>query len=342
MSMSNWAEQECRIACKRENPNFNFDDEKAWDYGCSCYKSALKAYKSLCEDEHSGYSFSITKNILIRLMEGQPLTPITDDDFPKMEYDPENEWLKQQGLKSDVQCPRMSSLFRWEYMDGKVTYHDNDRAYYINIENPSDTYHSWMGFLDEMFPITMPYYPPRGKYKIYAQSFLVDRKHGDFDTKGILYIETPEGKRVDIDIYETEGDDGKMKRITREEYDELLKRRIDKVSISVADNLLWTLVSNTGSEEEIKLKEKGLKNIAKGYRQTMDVVLRSKCEFFDDPEHWKYNTFHVHQALCNGETDEFKDIPELLDIAEWLKSQKDIIILRGKEDGEDVPKVSIK
>lgn len=93
MKMSEWAEQECRIACKKENPNFNFESDE-FDYGCSCYKSALKAYKALCDDGHSGYSFSVTKNILNRLMEGIPLTPITDEDFPKVELDPDNPWHK--------------------------------------------------------------------------------------------------------------------------------------------------------------------------------------------------------------------------------------------------------
>ena len=55
--MYSWAEQECRLACKRENPNFDFDSND-FDYGCSCYKSALKAYNSLVEDDHSGMSFS--------------------------------------------------------------------------------------------------------------------------------------------------------------------------------------------------------------------------------------------------------------------------------------------
>ena len=73
MSMIKWAENEVRIACERENPNRK---EGEFDYGCACYESALKAYKCLCEDGHSGLSFSITRQILNRLMEGKPLTPI--------------------------------------------------------------------------------------------------------------------------------------------------------------------------------------------------------------------------------------------------------------------------
>lgn len=49
-SMERWAENEVAIACQRENPDRK-DGE--WDYGCACYESALKAFRSLCEDGHS-------------------------------------------------------------------------------------------------------------------------------------------------------------------------------------------------------------------------------------------------------------------------------------------------
>ena len=47
MSMTEWAENEVRIACERENPNRK---EGEFDYGCACYESALKAYECLCKD----------------------------------------------------------------------------------------------------------------------------------------------------------------------------------------------------------------------------------------------------------------------------------------------------
>ena len=79
MTTEEWAEKEIEIACKKENPNW---DGKSFDYGCACYQSALKAYKSLCEDDHSGFSFGLTKNILIRLMNGLPLKPIIIKSIP--------------------------------------------------------------------------------------------------------------------------------------------------------------------------------------------------------------------------------------------------------------------
>ena len=319
MSMYDWAEQECRIACKKENPNFNFDSED-FDYGCSCYKSALKAYKSLCEDDHSGASFNFTRIILERLMDGQLLTPITDEDFEGGVSIFSDKDLASRGLKSEIQCPRMSSLFRRETLDGKVLYIDNNRAYCINIENPFDTYSSAKDYVvDEFFPITMPYIPEKGKYKVYCQTFLTDKKNGDFDTQAILYFITPDGKRVDVNRYQTEKD-GKMVDITKEEYDVLLEKRIDRLRDKVADNLLWTLLSNSASEEEIKRRKTIWNNLLPSTRKDIEDSLRQMCAFFEVPENYKYNTFEIHQKLCVGNFDSFKDINELIEIGVFLQN----------------------
>lgn len=221
MKMSDWAENEVRIACEREAPNRK---EGEWDYGCACYESAFKAFKSLMEDGHSGYSIGFTKNILNRLIDGKPLTPITDKDF----YIPENaeiignspEYLKALGLKSSIQCPRMSSLFRDEKLDGTVEYKDVNRAICIDINNPNISYYN--NFIVNIalkdFPIKMPYYPSSNEYKIYAEDFLTDKKHGDFDTIGIFYMITPELKRIEINRY-FNLDGNEPIEISKEEYD---------------------------------------------------------------------------------------------------------------------------
>lgn len=319
--MYEWAEQECRIACKKENPDFNFDSED-FDYGCSCYKSALKAYKSLCEDGHSSASFNFTKRILERLMSGHPLTPITDEDFfiVHPEYPVENdEWLAKHGLKSEIQCPRMSSLFRTETLDGKVSYSDNNRAYCINIENPSDTYSSAKDrVVDEFFPITMPYTPEKGRYKVYCQTFLIDKRNGDYDTQAILYFITPDGKRVDVNRYQTEKD-GKMVDITKEEYEALLEKRIDRLRDTVADTLLWTLLSNSAPEKEIKRREAAWRSLLPETKNGIENRLKELCVFYENPEHYKYNCFSVRQALCCGELSDFDNEPELVEIGNYLQ-----------------------
>lgn len=205
MTTEEWAEREIELACKKENPNW---DGKSFDYGCACYQSALKAYKSLCEDEHSGFSFGLTKNILIRLMDGLPLMPITDEDFtsvePEIKESPEE--LKKHGLKSDLQCPRMSSLFRYETLDGKITYSDVERVIFHDA-NGDGWWHNGYAtkIVDEMFPITMPYYPSKEKYKVYGESFyIVDGEDktaenvGSYNLVKIYYVITPDKERIEI------------------------------------------------------------------------------------------------------------------------------------------------
>lgn len=229
MSMKDWAEREVELACKHENPDW---DGKSFDYGCACYQSALKAYKMLMEDGHSGMSFSFTKNILNRLMDGLPLLPIIDEDF--FVSDKENnisleteESLRKRGLKSHLQCSRMSSLFREETLDGKVTYSDINRYYCIDIHNPKLTYHNGRAgeIIDEHFPIKMPYKPTTGKYKVYTEDFLVDKNNGDFDTKAYLYIRTPKGVAIDVYRYFAEKN-GEWVEIDKKEYEERKKNKL--------------------------------------------------------------------------------------------------------------------
>ena len=204
MTTEEWAEREVELACKKENPNW---DGKSFDYGCACYQSALKAYKSLCEDDHSGASFNITKNILIRLMNDLPLKPITDDDFlgVKPDWD-DSKYLEKNGLKSHLQCPRMFSLSRKETLDGEITYSDVDRVVFHDA-NGDGWWHNGYAteIVDELFPITMPYYPKVEKYKVYGETFyMVDGEDktaenvGTYNRVKIYYVITPDKERIEI------------------------------------------------------------------------------------------------------------------------------------------------
>ena len=159
--------------------------------------------------------------------------------------------------------------------------------------------------------------PEKGKYKIYCQTFLADKKNGDFDTQAILYFITPDGKRVDVNRYQTEKE-GKMVDITKEEYEALIEKRIDRLRDTVADTLLWTLLSNSASEEEIKRRETKWNDLLLSIRNGIEDSLRQMCAFFEVPENYKYNTFEIHQKLCMGNFDSFKDINELVEIGVFL------------------------
>lgn len=235
-NLEKWAEHEVEIVRNRLIERVP-DGDISYDMGC--YESALKAYSSLCGDGHSGFSFSATYNILMRLCQTLPLTPITDEDFEGIGYtfmtDRHRGFGDRPMWEKSTQCPRMSSLFRSVWEDGKVTYHDNDRCVCINSENHDDTFFCglYTSFVNEMFPITMPYYPKANqKYKIYVTSFTV----GDKDVSAIDKIIDPCGNTVMVagNIFKKffkESYDGSMIEITKDEYEELKSHR----DISIED-----------------------------------------------------------------------------------------------------------
>lgn len=222
MTMSEWAAREVEIACKREKPNY-IPGEGEWDYGCACYESALKAYKSLCADEHSGFSFGATAGILKRLLDSYPLTPITED---------EECWkdLLAYDKGRYQQCQRMFSLFRDRQPDGSYKYHDNERVICCYANSQSTTQWSqWRnGFIssviDEMFPITMPYFPV-SKYYVFVRESLYDEANGDFDTIEIVRIKKPDGSIIEPGLYYKETESGFVQ-IEKGEYEERIGKNL--------------------------------------------------------------------------------------------------------------------
>lgn len=216
MNMKDWAKREVEIACKHENPDRK---EGKFDYGCACYESALKAFNSLLEDGHSGFSIGLTKHILNRLIDGKPLVPIEDTD---------DIW-EECGWSSDdktthYQCKRMSSLFKDVYQDGSVKYSDVNRVVGINLDNPNAGWSSRItrDIVEELFPLTMPYMPSDKPYKVFCEECLTDPKNGDYDTLAVYYILKPDGEKVEVNRYFKEGDAvyGGWDEISLEEYKE--------------------------------------------------------------------------------------------------------------------------
>lgn len=189
MTRQEWAENECKLLLKREQQPDGKKDVLD-GYVASCIESALKAYKSLCEDGHSGMSFSVTRDILIKLMNDEPLTPITEKDFDGVEPSDHGKYLC-------YQCPRKTSLFKDVYPDGKVEYKDVDRVIFI------DKYGSWTnGFVsrlvEEKYPLKFPYYGNE-KFYAYGETYTITEKgekideQGQFNTLFINYIKLPDG-----------------------------------------------------------------------------------------------------------------------------------------------------
>ena len=218
MSLIEWAEKEIELACKHENPDRK---EGEWDYGCACYESALKAFKSLLEDGHSGFSIGLTKQILNRLIDNKVLTPIEDTD------DIWNDITRRNKDYKSYQCMRMSSLFKDVYPDGTIIYRDVERFVKVDINNPDSCWHS--GLVDkvvgELFPIRMPYMPESKPFKVYCEDILTDRKNGDFDTIAIFYAIKPDGEKVEINRYFKE-DNKEGRSLTEIDYEEWTARCI--------------------------------------------------------------------------------------------------------------------
>lgn len=218
--VSSWAAKEVELACQKEKEASEDSDE--WDYGVACYESALRAYECLCRDGHSGFSIQITKSILNRLVDGKCLTPI--EDTP----DIWNEVDNGKGAKK-YQCKRMSSLFKEVASDGTATYRDVNRVYCVNIDAPDVSYTNGLAtrLVDKLFPITMPYLPTGKKFKVVREEFLVDEKNGDYDTLAFLWIETPDGKKVEVNRYFKESDSTEgFTPIDKAEYEERKARKV--------------------------------------------------------------------------------------------------------------------
>lgn len=216
MHLSEWAKKEIELASTKED-----------GYGKAVMNSAAKAFMSLIDDEHSGMSIGFTKNILNRLIDCKPLTPLTGED---------SEWVLDT-LFYDENCnpkvsqnARCSSVFKRDY-DGVIEYDDIDRFVCEDISGSrfySNTIPKIvMDSYPDIFPkITMPYMPSDKPAVIRVEDFLVDPSHGDFDTQGILYVTMPDNTVVYLNIFTTEDADGNMKVISIDEYKILRGKRI--------------------------------------------------------------------------------------------------------------------
>ncbi|MFR5718696.1 MAG: hypothetical protein ACLUD9_08390 [Anaerotignum faecicola] len=213
-NMELWAEEEIRIACERERGGASEDE---CDYGVACYESALKAFRSLAEDGHSGMSIGITLNILNRLVKGQALTPIADTD------DVWEKCVRGRASCTTYQCRRMSSLFKDVYADGHIEYLDVNRFRCVTLNSSACWSNGFVARIaGEYFPITMPYIPRT--YTVVCEEFLANRKNGDLDTIGILYILDSARERKEVNRYFAEAEEG-WREIDRAEYEQ--RRQMD-------------------------------------------------------------------------------------------------------------------
>lgn len=187
MNMTEWAENEVKLACSGEA-----DDEVLDKYAESCYQSALKAFKSLCEDGHSGMSIGFTLHILNRLVKGLPLSPIEGK---------EEEWEAVERGENNVayQNKRCSALFK-KIKDGKTRYDFVDKT--VVFYNGEDTgCHNGHAskLVEELHPTTLPFMPPEKSYKVYCNEY--DSAQGDYVLREYTYLINPDGEREELNRY---------------------------------------------------------------------------------------------------------------------------------------------
>lgn len=136
----------------------NYEDElNLWgpQYGGMVNK-AVKEIMELFEGQgHSGNSAALVAEATYRLMNHQPLTPLTGAD---------DEWKKPFG-NGTFQNKRYSALFKTSTLDG-VFYSNVDAVTFEDVDDPGDFFTN--GELIDRWhkaqpPITFPYTPPTTK-----------------------------------------------------------------------------------------------------------------------------------------------------------------------------------
>ena len=167
--------------------------DKVDDYTMMCVKDAYEALKLLAKDA-SGMSMSVTMMYLNRMSRRQPLFPITEDDF-----DDSNAYDTKNGI--NVQCSRMSALFKHIDVDGTVSYKDIDRVIAKNLNNNTTWSNGFITkLIDEMYPITFPYMPDK-PFVANIKEYLFNTYNGDYDAIHFVSLKHPDGTLEYINRY---------------------------------------------------------------------------------------------------------------------------------------------
>lgn len=159
------------------------------------YEAAAEAFDAVCDiyEKHPDLYEPKTNELLLRLLNGFPLTPITDDP---------SEWIFECGFDPSSNCEtagytiykavRRPSLLKKVTYDGDKTcveYMDTDRGERIDIDTNKRIDPGFVGiWLDIMFPIAMPYFP-YAKIKVFTSSVVF----GDDEYVSIPYVRAMDG-----------------------------------------------------------------------------------------------------------------------------------------------------
>lgn len=156
MDIRTWADNELDMMIAKERKEAEAADHNIGsDYMIQVYESARQLIHLLYEQNHSGASAHLTKHIFNKLVDYEPLSPVTDD---------EDQWMEDSYIDTDseyreFQHIRFIGLFKRVYKDGHVEYNDIDRVTCSLKLSEEPCWHS--GFvthrLNELVPIKFPY-----------------------------------------------------------------------------------------------------------------------------------------------------------------------------------------
>lgn len=204
------------------------------DYAVECYRSALRTYETMAADGHSGMSWSLTRQILNRLMEGKPLKELNSYQDRPEEWEEQNRWLVDDGAAfNNIRYPALSYRLN---ANGKELYHDTDRWVFEELDRPNIPWCNGFlsNYLDEKFPIQFPYCPFTIHVRI--EEILTNPAHGDYDAQRIIdFIDPKTGEIVKVDACFEEVD-GKWKEIGKKKWYELRKKHAERLATALRAN----------------------------------------------------------------------------------------------------------
>ena len=187
-----WAKNEVKLAHKRDKEHIEEYGAVTVRYLNYCLKSALRAYKRLCKDNHTNRSLALTQLNLNRLIEGKTLSEIEDDE--------KGLWTMthHKNGETEYQCNRMPSLFKYTYSNGIVRYRDLNRWRCVDADNGVIHRNCAVEFiLEKLFPLKLPYVPVTNF--VYCREYREDTNF--VDTISILFIDSETCSHVALNKY---------------------------------------------------------------------------------------------------------------------------------------------
>lgn len=223
MEVREWAKNEVKIACELERMYAGSDCD------VTCYQSALEAFNNLIDDDPNGVSIELKKQILMRLIAGLPLSPISEEnstwDLFRIYEDKSREYLSS----------RFNRLHKIVYPNNTIEYKDYLRTICVDLDSVDGSfYYSRLvsDVINDLFPIKLPYFPSVRNYKVCCDTFLFDKTNGLFDTRAILNATTPDGDIVEINRYFADKN-GVLEEIDESEYIRRKKLRVKNKQVEV-------------------------------------------------------------------------------------------------------------